>query len=161
MVSFSKEMQMSIPQKLAALTGRWQGTNQLWLDPSQPSTDSDSVLEISLTALGKFASFQYTWAYEGQAQAGLLIVGSESEAAQAVWMDSWHMQDKFMVCEGEMQPTGAFSVKGTYAALPGPDWGWRIAVEPQDSGVLKFTMFNIAPDNQEFLAVETIFRRTS
>ena len=154
---------MSISKQLVALAGQWQGTNRLWLYPTDPVRESDSVLVISLAAQGKFVTFQYTWAEGGKAQEGLLIVGSEGQSsqAQAIWVDSWHMQDIFMICEGSLESNGGFSVSGTYAAPPGPDWGWRITVNPQDADTLQLTMYNLSPDSQEYLAVDTIYRRIS
>ena len=154
---------MSIPAQLAALAGHWEGTNKLWLDPTAPVRESDSILIISLAAGGKFARFDYCWEYEGAVQEGLLVVGSAGQAspAQAVWIDAWHMQDLFMILEGSLESNGGFSVNGAYAAPPGPDWGWRIALEPQDAHTFRFTMYNITPEGLEFLAVETIYRRSS
>jgi hypothetical protein len=154
---------MSISTQLKSLTGKWKGTNKLWLDPAAPAKESESELEISLAINGRFTRLVYGWAYEGETQEGLLLVGSAGQAfqVQAIWMDSWHMQDGFMVCEGSMVPNGGFSVKGTYAAPPGPDWGWRIALALQDTETLQLSMYNITPDGQESLAVETIYRRIS
>jgi hypothetical protein len=153
---------MSVPTPLIALAGKWQGTNKLWMYPEAPVKESDSMLEISPAAMGKFASLHYTWAEEGQAQEGLLLVGSEVEAqAQVVWVDAWHMQDKMMICLGSMESNGGFSVRGTYAAPPGPDWGWRITLEAQEAGNLCLRMYNQTPDGLEALAVETIYRRIS
>jgi hypothetical protein len=154
---------MSISESLISLVGQWQGTNKLWLDPAAPARESDSRLVISLTAQGKFAVFQYTWADEGAAQDGLLFLGSAgpSTQAQAVWVDSWHMQDTMMVCEGSLEPDGSFSVRGAYAVPPGPDWGWRIALEPQAADTIRLSMYNITPDGEEALAVETIYRRAA
>lgn len=154
---------MSISKQLAALAGTWQGVNKLWLEPGTPVRESDSKLVIALAANGKFASFQYGWAFEGESQEGLLIVGSAGQPgqAQAVWADSWHMQDSLWVCAGSMELDGSFSVQGTYAAPPGPDWGWRITLTAQDATTLRLTMYNITPDGQEFLAVETIYRRSA
>lgn len=154
---------MSISEQLVALVGKWQGTNKLWLDPATSAKESNSVLLVSLAARKKFAMFQYTWADEGEEQEGLLIIGSAGQSfqAQVIWADSWHMQDKYMVCNGSMESNGGFLVSGTYEAPPGPDWGWRIMVTPLDMDTLQLNMYNVTPDGQEFLAVETIYRRNS
>jgi hypothetical protein len=53
------------------------------------------------------------------------------------------------------------SVRGTYAAPPGPDWGWRIDVTP-DGDKLRIEMHNVWPEEQggkEELAVEAVYGR--
>jgi hypothetical protein len=55
----------------------------------------------------------------------------------------------------------ALSVRGTYAAPPGPDWGWRIDVTPGGEG-LRVIMHNVWPEEQggkEELAVEAVYAR--
>ena len=37
-----------------------------------------------------------------------------------------------MACEGAVEPDWAIAVHGSYAAPPGPDWGWRIFIRPAD-----------------------------
>ncbi len=69
-----------------------------------------------------------------------------------------------MLCEGDIQPDGAARVKGSYAAPPGPDWGWRITIKPPinapGSGEsFRMTMHNITPDGEEMLAVEAAYTR--
>ena len=61
-----------------------------------------------------------------------------------------------MALAGPGGPT--LAVKGTYAAPPGPDWGWRIEITP-DEGTLRVVMFNIWPEGKEALAVETVYTR--
>jgi hypothetical protein len=51
------------------------------------------------------------------------------------------------------------SVRGSYAAPPGPDWGWRIEITP-DGRTLRIVMFNIWPDgSREDLAAEASYTR--
>jgi hypothetical protein len=52
------------------------------------------------------------------------------------------------------------SVAGTYAAPPGPDWGWRITIEPQSPAAFRLRMYNISPAGPSDLAVEAIYART-
>jgi hypothetical protein len=152
---------MSVSTEFSKLAGRWKGTNKLWLEPSSPVRESDSILVISLAGQGKFGNIQYTWADDGKPQDGLLIIGcpDQSQKARATWLDSWHMQDNFMVLDGSMDAIGGFSVLGSYEAPPGPNWGWRISMEPQEPETLRLRMFNILPDGHELLAVETIYKR--
>jgi hypothetical protein len=49
---------------------------------------------------------------------------------------------------------------GSYAAPPGPDWGWRIEIAAEQCKALRLVMFNIWPDGKEELAVEAAYVRT-
>ena len=152
---------MSVPANLAALAGEWAGPNRLWLAPDTPVRESETRATVALAAEGKFLTIRYTWADDGAAQSGLLLVGVEADgAATAAWVDSWHMQDKMMVCRGTSRD-GAVSVTGSYEAPPGPDWGWRIEILPKADGTFQIVMYNITPDGSAFLAVEATYRRAS
>ena len=104
---------------------------------------------------------KYTWADEGQPQEGLLLIGYETkrELATAIWADSWHMGEKVMSCQGELDENGIVDVRGHYPAPTGPDWGWRIVIAFEKDRELIMTMYNIAPDGQEALAVKAVYAR--
>ncbi len=70
-----------------------------------------------------------------------------------------HMSDKFMICQGAAEPDGAIVVRGSYAAPPGPDWGWRMVIGPGDGDTFRLIMYNISPDGQEDLAVEASYTK--
>ena len=75
------------------------------------------------------------------------MIGHQSDRARvtAHWIDSWHMSDGVMPCEGRVDPDGSTVVRGSYAAPPDQDWGWRIEVKPVDTTTLTLTMYNITP----------------
>lgn len=150
---------MSVPEWLANRVGNWHGINRLWLSPDEPVRVAETTATVALIAQGKFLTFRYTWLYEDQPQDGLLLIGQEKEENlfKAVWLDSWHMGDTFMLCQGSLDPQGNLSVQGTYAAPPGPDWGWRIILETGEDNTLRLAMVNIVPDGREALAVEAIY----
>ncbi|MAU00465.1 MAG: hypothetical protein CL608_25260 [Anaerolineaceae bacterium] len=150
---------MAIPTSLADLTGRWQGANRLWLDPNEAARESVATAVCQQVAQGKFFELHYTWADEGQPQAGVLLLGQSQEKLTAAWVDSWHMQDTMMHCTGKAQTDDAVSVIGYYAAPPDPDWGWRIALQPDSANQFRLIMYNITPDGEEMLAVEAVFSR--
>lgn len=149
---------MAIPSILTNLTGRWQGSNRLWLSPSEPVRESVATAVCQTVAQGKFFELHYTWADEGQPQAGVLLLGQSQQELSAAWVDSWHMQDIMMSCSGSAAEA-AVSVKGRYAAPPGPDWGWRITVQPDSAEQFRLIMHNITPDGEEMMAVEAVFSR--
>lgn len=150
---------MAVPTQMQALAGKWQGINRLWLAPTEPVRESEGTAVFKLTAQGKFATLEYTWADEGQPQQGLLLFGLAAQQIQAAWVDSWHMQDTMMPCTGNVQQDGIVSVMGHYAAPPGPDWGWRIALQTDSPDQFRLLMYNITPDGEEMLAVEAAYRR--
>lgn len=150
-----------IPPNLAKLVGKWVGTNQLWLMPGEPVRESASTMVVALAAQERFVTLTYTWADEGKPQDGLLLIGYENDQkpVKAVWVDSFHVPDQIMTFLGTITPEGIASVKASYPAPSGPDWAWRITIEPDGGNSFRLIMHNITPDNQEFLAVETIYKR--
>jgi Protein of unknown function (DUF1579) len=103
----------------------------------------------------------YTWLYQGKPQEGSLLVGIDKEAdtVTAHWIDTWHYSDKVMACFGVNSNESTTTVRGTYPAPPGPDWGWRIDITPKDDNELHIVMYNVFPDGKEALAVEAIYSR--
>jgi hypothetical protein len=155
---------MSAPQSLEKLIGHWTGTSRLyrpWLDP--PETESESSAIVDEVAMGKFVTIEYTWALDGQPQAGFMLLGCENnnEEVKATWVDSWHMSDKSMVCEGGIDVNEVINIRGSYPAPPGPDWGWRIVIEATSDNSFIIVMYNITPDGEEMVAVESRYVRQS
>jgi hypothetical protein len=64
-----------------------------------------------------------------------------------------------MTCQGASEENHSMSVKGSYAAPPGPDWGWRIVIHSPDEQNLHMVMYNSTPEGQEDLAVEAKYTR--
>src|SRR5437867_2156939 len=102
---------------------------------------------------------RYTWADGGEPQEGLLVIGpgTAGSVVDASWVDSWHMSVKMMLCRGEVRGDGGLSVRGSYAAPPGPDWGWRIALALSSPQAL--TMYNVTPAGEKALAVAAVYAR--
>lgn len=152
---------MSALEHLRAVAGSWQGTNTLQ-DPMSGAPEISAATAI-VTALlgGKFVRLDYTWQYQGNDQAGSVLLGYEAEAAviTAHWIDSWHMNDKVMACRGTVDEQGIYSVRGSYTVPDNPDWGWRIVLDPTAGETLRMVMYNLDPDGQEYLAVEADLQR--
>jgi hypothetical protein len=140
--------------------GTWVGENRLWFS-GQPPRVSQTRLLIAPVAAGKFFRVDYTWEYEATPQDGSILFGYDGARAvvTAVWVDSWHMGEKFMLCEGAAEEP-AVTVRGTYAAPPGPDWAWRIAISASGQE-LAMRMWNISPEGKEELAVEAVYGRSA
>ncbi len=153
---------MSIPQELKTLSGHWAGPSHLYL--SWPPTDetshhSPSTALITPVANGKFLSLQYTWVYKGVSQEGQFILGLDGRGnVRASWIDSWHMSDTMMICEGKAE-SGKVVMTGSYAAPPGPDWHWRTEIHAGNDGSFKMLMYNISPEGEETPAVEAEYTR--
>lgn len=146
---------MSAHELKLALTGDWTGTKQLYLEPPPaPALSSPLKLSVHAVAGGNFLQFNYDWTYEGEKQEGVLFFGGDEEnAASAAWVDSFHMSSKIMSCIGSVTE-GAAELRGSYAAPPGPDWGWRITIRSVSPNKLMIVMHNISPEAQEDLAVQ-------
>ena len=102
---------------------------------------------------------KHSWQLPGN-QPAVAWIGQEAQTDQvsASWIDSWHSGDRLMSCVGTLTAEGAFSVKGSYLAPPGPDWGWRVVVKPESGAeAWSLRMYNITPEGDEHLAVEAVF----
>lgn len=150
-------MTLRNPPLLQAV-GAWRGTSRLHDPNTGAPEDSASTATVSPVLDGRFVRLEYTWSYQGKPQAGSLMVGRERDpdVMAAIWIDSWHMSDKLMVCRGVADASGRLSVRGSYEAPSGPDWGWRIDVTPGDTG-LTIAMWNVTPEGEESLAVEATY----
>jgi len=110
---------------------------------------------VAPAAQGRFITFQYTWDYEGDPQDGLLLLGVKPHpvAVKAVWIDSWHMQDNYMLSEETNGEQGEIFLTGSYAVPPGPDWGWKIEIIPRLPDEFQLLMYNLSPEGTSHLAV--------
>ena len=61
-------------------------------------------------------------------------------------------------CEGSNLAEAAFSVRGSFAAPPGADWGWRIDLEAEED-TLRMVMYDVWPEGKEELAVAAQYER--
>lgn len=154
---------MSVPESLSNLDGTWAGTNRLWLMPGEPVRECDTTLFVTQVAQEKLVALHNRWAYEGSAQDGLLLVGQnpQSLALKGTWIDSWHMQHEMMALEGGLAPDGRVTLRGSYAAPHGPDWGWQIELVPGPGDTFRMVMHNISPTGGAYLAVEATYARAT
>lgn len=151
---------MTILASLIDLAGEWQSTYRLLL-PGEAPHESTSKATLAPILNGKFMRLDYSWAYNGTAQEGLLIVGYEAQPALATvaWIDDWHMGEKFMLSHGVLNQDGVLNVVGSFAVGEGPDWGWRTVIMPRGPHEWRLEMYNIAPSGEEDLGVEADYRR--
>lgn len=152
---------MAAPGTLLGLAGQWTGHKQVLL-PGEAPHESPSSLRIAPVVRGRFVELMYSWAFDDTPQEGVLLVGYEpaEQAVTAVWADSWHMGDAVMLCRGQTDADGSIVVRGSYRVPDGPDWGWRMVLEPADSA-LRIEMYNVAPDGAELLGVVARYTRAA
>ena len=149
---------MSVPAELEKLVGTWQGINLLWL--SEQPMESETTAAVRSAAGGTCLCIEYVWHYEGEAQEGIFLLGSQGAGAvQGVWRDSWHSAGEFMVSEGKAEGPGSVQILGRYSAPPGPDWGWRTHLRAEGEDRFEIAMVNISPEGEETPAVRMEYRR--
>jgi hypothetical protein len=145
---------------LTASAGSWRGTSKLHDPNTGKPDDSRSTLIVTPVLGGRFVRLDYGWSYQEKPQEGSLLLGFDRKAdtATAHWIDTWHMSSKVMACNGPGTDGSTISLRGSWAAPPGPDWGWRIDVTAGDE--LRIVMWNVWPDgSREDLAVEATYTR--
>lgn len=150
-----------IPNGFEKLEGKWKGSNTLhtsWI-PEDPIKESESTAEISTAAMGQALKVEYTWEYQGKPQTGLMIITApkDSEDVNFYWLDSWHLSHSFLNCSGTFDGK-MISVTGSYKVGDHPEWYWRTELKAADG--FSFTMYNISPEGEEHLAVESSFERS-
>lgn len=152
---------MAFPELFNDSTGRWQGEMWLWLNAEDPGAVSPSTAVLTAVVGGQFLELRYTWTYAGDPQEGLLLVGQpgDGRAAQAIWLDSWHMGETWMALSGAANQEGTIRLHGSYAAPTGPDWGWAIHLAAQGDHTFTLEMFNITPQGQALRAVQAAYTR--
>ncbi len=145
---------------LIGACGRWKGTYRLY-EPSAPSQHSKSVAAVTPVMGGRFVRIDYTWSHDHEPQEGSLLCGYDRKkrVVLALWIDSWHMGDNFMICKGTVRKNGAIVVSGSYSVQSSPDWAWRTVIEATSGKALQMVMYNISPDGREELAVQAIFTK--
>jgi hypothetical protein len=151
---------MSIHAALSGLAGGWTGTHYLWLRPDEEPTASVSMAEIGTAAGGNFLTVAYEWAEDGP-QDGLILLNQQAAEGDpnSVWLDSFHTAPGLMLMRSSMGEDGIAVLDGSYAAPPGPDWGWRIVIDPTPTPNFHLLMFNITPGGDLFKAVEVVYTR--
>lgn len=151
---------MAVLDELIACAGTWQGTSTLQDPTSGMAEESPSTATVTPVLDGRFVRVDYTWSYGDKPQEGSLLIGYQRKAETATghWIDTFHNSDKVMACAGTVPEGGPLSLRGSYPAPPGPDWGWRIDVLPEGD-TLRIVHYNIWPEGKEELAVDSRYSR--
>jgi hypothetical protein len=147
---------------LARLTGDWTGTTQTWFRPGEPADESETTGTVRSILDGRFVVHEYRGSLAGEAMEGQATLGFEISESRFVcaWVDSVHNATAVMLSEGERDLTDAISVLGSYGGGDGgPAWGWRTTFAQPSDDDLVISHFNIPPGGDEYLGVETRYRR--
>ena len=150
---------MNPVEALTAVAGHWSGSNTLQDRNTGKPEESPSTVMVTPVLGGRFVRLDYTWGYQGKPQEGSLLVGFDPKSGEVSghWIDTWHMGRKVLACVGTAAD-GTITVRGSYPAPPGPDWGWRIEIAPGEDA-LRITHTNIDADGTEDLAAEGVYSR--
>jgi hypothetical protein len=146
---------------LSALAGTWHARNHLWFRPDESGHESDTTLVVTPAVRELITSLRYTWSHDGTPHEGVLLVrdASPNGPPAMVWADSFHTSGTFMSLGPGTRSDTSIAATGSYAAPPGPDWGWRIELHVTDPGELLVRHYNILPDGFEALAIEARYTR--
>lgn len=143
---------LSLPESLS-------GPTKLFMAPTDPVRESESVVKIR-PAVGRTGlSLDYTWSFDGAGQEGsmLVVVNRKTAAAEIAWADTFHTGGGIMHLKGKLEGSGVIDVLGSYPVPGQADWGWRMTLSIA-AGRLHIKMFNIMPEpREEFPAVEAVY----
>ena len=140
---------MSALGGLLSCAGSWAGTYLLQMSLDDPGVTSDTTLVVTSVLQDRFDRLDQTWVWQGQPQEGTMLIGHVPDGEVAAhWADTWHNGHSVLSLSGPASADGTVDVLGSYPAPSGPDWGWRIRIEPAGDG-LTIRMFNIHPEGTE------------
>jgi hypothetical protein len=143
------------------LAGEWTGTNRLWFMPDEDPHVSVTTMVVTPVAGGRTLALRYVWEHDGSPRDGMIWLRSVDAAGDVavVWADSFHTSGDFMLCRRSPVAGAFIAATGSYAAPPGPDWGWRVELHADGPDALRIVMYNIWPEGREDLAVEASYER--
>jgi hypothetical protein len=146
---------------LKSLEGSWDGTCRTWFEPGKLADESSIKGRIRPILGGLFHRHEYESTIQGKPRHGeeTLAFNTVTNRFQVSWIDDFHMNYALMSSEGGASPRG-FTVLGKYDVGTGmPQWGWKTVYELVDSDHLTISAYNLSPEEQPYLAVETKYRR--
>jgi hypothetical protein len=148
-------------QFLHSLAGEWKGAAKTYYEPGVLGDESEwrGTIRPILGAL--YMLHEYEGNFDRTPHLGMAIIGYSDfyKRYEMAWVDTHHNGPAIMFSlgsAGSQRP----SVLGSYPASDGsPDWGWRTELAVRDANTIVINAFNITPEGEEALAIETVYHR--
>ncbi|MFA6467302.1 MAG: DUF1579 domain-containing protein [Bacteroidota bacterium] len=159
--SFETSLQSGPHHFLAQLVGTWEGTTKTFFEPGILADESPWIGTLRPILGGMFILHEYHGSLQGNPLNGTALYGYAVglHQFQSAWVDSFHNGTVIMYSQGSNHDD-RFNVLGSYHVPDGsPPWGWRTEIFKPESDQLIIRMYNITPDGEESLAVETTYFR--
>lgn len=149
--------------RLARMAGSWEGPFRIWFEPGKLADESVQRGTIRSLLGGRILLHEYAGSCTGEAFEGVAMIGChlDEQRFECAWAEDFGTGTSIMYSTGTPGDP-RFAVLGSYGdGQGGPRWGWRTELEQVDDDHLTIRMYNITPEGQEALAVETCYRRVA
>jgi Protein of unknown function (DUF1579) len=155
------ELESGPHELLAGLVGDWEGTTRTWFMPGELGDESETSGRVRPILGGRFVVHEYRGSLAGEGMEGQATLGFHLAESRFVcaWVDSAHNGTAMMILEGDPGAIDTISVLGSYDVGDGSRWGWRSAFAQPSPDELVIAHFNIPAGADEYLGVETRYRR--
>lgn len=160
--AFEASLADGVHARLATMAGDWEGRFRLWFTPDELACEAPQTGRIRSVLGGRFLLHEYRTRFNDEPIEGIVMYGYhlDEDRWESAWVESFGTGTNIMFSSGSGNDANP-DVLGSYGdGKGGPRWGWRTRLEQPDPDTLVITMFNITPQGEEMLAVETRYART-